>query len=59
MKELKHCVFPRVNQMVRVFKRGRGFGVRQRANAAVVRMLVEYFRAWEGMRLRLGGEPRR
>jgi len=58
-RELKNSFLPRLNRMIRVFKRGRGFGMQQRLGMAGVRMLVEYFRAWEGMRLRLGGAPRR
>lgn len=57
--ELRNSILPRLNRMIRVFKRGRGFGLWQRLGMAAVRMLVEYFRAWEGMRLRLGGVPRR
>lgn len=58
-KELAYSFLPRLDRMVRVFKRGRGFGLWQRLGMATVRMLVEYFRAWEGLRLRLGGAPRR
>jgi glycosyltransferase involved in cell wall biosynthesis len=58
-KELLYSVVPRVDRMIRVFKKGRSHALRYRLNAALVAMFVEYFRAWEGIRLRLGGEPGR
>jgi len=58
--ELSCSVFPRVGRMRRVFsKRGKGFTLRQRSEAALVRMFIEYFKAWEGMRLRMGGQRQR
>lgn len=59
VKELMYSFLPRVDRMICVFRRARGHSIGQRMGAAVVRMLVEYFRAWEGMRLRLGGKPHR
>lgn len=57
--ELICSVLPRPSRIARAFRRARGFSLRERIEVALIRMLVEYFRAWEGMRLRLGGKPRR
>ena len=59
VKELTYSFLPRTDRMKRVFDEARGLSLQKRLGAAMVRMLVEYFRAWEGMRLRLGGAPRR
>lgn len=58
--ELWFCVFPRVGNMRRVFfELGKDRSLRQRSAAALVRMFIGYFKAWEGMRLRRGGQPQR